>query len=46
MFFLNLPHDNCEAMAQNFSGPLFYRKDIGTPELIQKRMDHMKEIRG
>ena len=36
---------NCEAMIQNFSGPLFYRKDIGTANLIQKRMDHMKEIR-
>ena len=27
------------------SGPVFYREDIGTAELIQKRIDHMKEIR-
>jgi phosphoribosylamine--glycine ligase len=27
-------------------GKLFYRKDIGTKELIQKRIKHMKEIRG
>ncbi|QLJ52413.1 MAG: Phosphoribosylamine--glycine ligase [Candidatus Fermentimicrarchaeum limneticum] len=27
-------------------GKLFYRKDIGTRELIQKRMDHMKKLRG
>lgn len=25
---------------------LFYRKDIGTKELVQKRIDHMNEIRG
>jgi phosphoribosylamine---glycine ligase len=27
-------------------GRLFYRKDIGTPALIQKRIDHMREVRG
>jgi phosphoribosylamine--glycine ligase len=27
-------------------GPLFHRKDIGTKELIQKRVDHMKDILG
>jgi len=37
-------NQNCEQMIQNFSGPLFYRKDIGTAELIQKRIDHLKEI--
>jgi len=26
-------------------GPVFHREDIGTKELIQKRVDHMKEIR-
>jgi phosphoribosylamine--glycine ligase len=26
------------------SGPVFYRDDIGTDELIQKRIDHMKKI--
>lgn len=28
------------------SGKVFYRDDIGTDALIQKRVDHMKEIRG
>jgi phosphoribosylamine---glycine ligase len=28
------------------SGPLWHRKDIGTSELVRKRMDHMKEMRG
>ncbi len=28
------------------SGPLTYRKDIGTQELIQKRVEHMKKLRG
>ncbi len=27
-------------------GNIFFRKDIGTPNLIQKRIDHMKMIRG
>lgn len=27
-------------------GELYYRKDIGTKELIEKRIKHMKEIRG
>lgn len=27
-------------------GPVAYRTDIGTRELIQKRIDHMKKIRG
>lgn len=31
--------------AETIKGPVFYRKDIGTSELIQKRIDHMKEIR-
>jgi phosphoribosylamine---glycine ligase len=26
-------------------GPVAYRADIGTDALIQKRIDHMKEIR-
>ncbi|MFC1599839.1 phosphoribosylamine--glycine ligase [Patescibacteria group bacterium] len=28
------------------SGKVFYRDDIGTDALIQKRVDHMKELRG
>ncbi|MCD6522475.1 MAG: hypothetical protein J7K68_01895, partial [Candidatus Diapherotrites archaeon] len=27
-------------------GKLFYRRDIGTKELIQRRIDHMKSLRG
>lgn len=27
-------------------GPLFHRTDIGTAELVQKRIDHMNELRG
>jgi phosphoribosylamine---glycine ligase len=27
-------------------GPVFHRKDIGTAELVQKRVEHMKELRG
>ena len=27
-------------------GPVAYRTDIGTEGLIQKRIDHMKKIRG
>ena len=27
------------------SDKLFYRKDIGKPELIQKRIDHMNQLR-
>lgn len=38
-----------EAMAEkevsSITGPLFHRKDIGTDAVIQKRVDHMKEIR-
>ncbi len=28
------------------TGPLWHRKDIGTAALVQKRVDHMKELRG
>lgn len=35
----------CEAKIQNFVGPLFYRADIGTAELMQKRIDHMQTLR-
>jgi phosphoribosylamine--glycine ligase len=31
---------------ENIQGKLFFRKDIGTAALIQKRIDHMKELRG
>ncbi len=35
-----------ESAVGSVSGPVFYRKDIGTAELVQKRVDHMKELRG
>ncbi len=39
-----------EALAQSsvgsVKGPVFYRRDIGTAELIQKRVEHMKKLRG
>ncbi len=42
--------DAAEKIAQNalenIRGKLFFRKDIGTAALIQKRIDHMKELRG
>jgi len=31
---------------EKIEGPLFHRKDIGTKILIQKRIDHMKALRG
>ncbi|HII79330.1 MAG TPA: phosphoribosylamine--glycine ligase, partial [Methanosarcina sp.] len=31
---------------ENIQGKLFFRRDIGTASLIQKRIDHMKELRG
>ncbi len=41
--------EEAEKLAQSavssVEGPVFYRKDIGTKELIQKRIDHMKTIR-
>ncbi len=35
-----------EKEISSVSGPLFHRKDIGTDEVIQKRIDHMSELRG
>ena len=29
----------------NIAGPLFHRKDIGTTALVEKKVNHMKEIR-
>ncbi len=36
---------NCESLITEFEGPVFFRKDIGTKNLIQKRIDHMTHIR-
>jgi phosphoribosylamine---glycine ligase len=38
-------NENCEAMISQFEGPLFYRKDIGTAELVQKRIDDVENIK-
>lgn len=42
--------EKAEQLAQKgveaVDGPVFYRKDIGTKELIQKRVDMMKKLRG
>jgi len=35
-----------EEACEHVSGTLYHRKDIGTSELIQKRINHMKDIRG
>jgi phosphoribosylamine--glycine ligase len=35
-----------EQAITNVKGNVFHRKDIGTKELIQRRIDHMKRIRG
>ena len=37
---------NAENAIKNVTGQVFHRTDIGTKELIQKRINHMKEIRG
>ena len=35
-----------EALAVKVPGPLFHRPDIGTSELVQKRIDLIKSLRG
>ncbi len=41
--------ENAEVIAEDavcsVKGPVFHREDIGTKELIQKRIDHMKKLR-
>lgn len=34
-----------QSAVDSVKGPVFYRKDIGTAELIQKRVDHMEKLR-
>jgi len=42
--------EDAEIIAENacmqVKGPVRHRKDIGTRALVQKRIDHMKRIRG
>jgi phosphoribosylamine-glycine ligase len=35
----------CESVAQQIPGRFFHRADIGTEELIAKRVEHMKMVR-
>lgn len=37
-------NDNCEAMIQNFHGPLFYREDIGTAEYWDAKMNRFSDL--
>lgn len=34
-----------QAAAESVKGPVFFRKDIGTSQLIQKRIDHITKLR-
>ena len=34
-----------EKEVSSVTGPLFHRADIGTDTVIQKRIDHMREIK-
>lgn len=36
----------CEESTQFVKGDLYHRKDVGTEALIQKRINHMKDLRG
>ncbi len=35
----------CERAVQQIPGPFFHRKDIGTEQLIMRRVEHMKAVR-
>jgi phosphoribosylamine---glycine ligase len=37
---------SCEKATKYISGDLYHRSDVGTQKLIEKRINHMKEIRG
>jgi phosphoribosylamine--glycine ligase len=41
---LHKAEEIAEKCAGFVEGPLFHRKDVGTKELIQKRIDHLKEL--
>lgn len=34
----------CETVTKHVNGDVYHRKDVGTAELIQKRIEHMNEI--
>ena len=35
----------CESVTRYVKGDIYHRRDVGTAELIQKRIDHMEKIR-
>jgi len=35
----------CEAVVRQIPGPFFHRVDIGTKPLLERRVEHMKEVR-
>ena len=37
---------NCEKLIGEVSGPIFYRKDIGTAELVERRVENLRGMRG
>ncbi|MBW2984745.1 phosphoribosylamine--glycine ligase [Candidatus Woesearchaeota archaeon] len=47
---IDLDIEKAEVIAEDavcsVQGPVFHREDIGTKELIQKRVEHMKRLRG
>lgn len=42
---LEAAEQKAEADIRRVTGPLFHREDIGTQDLIQRRIDHMKRLR-
>ena len=36
----------CESVVGQIPGPFFHREDIGTASLIERRVEHMKNLRG
>jgi len=36
----------CEEATRYVAGDLYHRKDVGTAALLQKRIDHMNQLRG
>lgn len=43
---INYAEEVCEAATKHVKGDVYHRKDVGTAELIEKRINHMKEICG
>ena len=42
---INKAEQIAEKEISQIKGPLFYRKDIGTDELVGKRIEHMDSLR-